>query len=620
MCGIVGVITKRNERPSEDALRVLSDAIKHRGPDGDGYWIQDGVGLAHRRLAIIDLSERGKQPMQSADGRFTITYNGEIYNYLELRKICEDKGSRFQSDTDTEVILELYRYYGKDCVLHLRGMFAFGIWDRVAGRLFFARDRAGKKPFFYRTLANGSHTFASEIKALRNIEPVTIDHCALRLFFGLQYVPSPRTGFREIHSLPPGMRGYMDEKGIETESYCDWSSIAKADGDYATRLRTIFDEAVRIRLRADVTVGAFLSGGIDSAAVVGIAQKHISRPIRTFTMGFPNIHMDERKEALETARYFGTDHQEFEAQPEDLIALTEKIIFQYGGPYADSSALPVMMLSRMVAQEIKVVLVGDGGDELFGGYRRYQAFRRASQLSHIPGSRHVLSPLLHVAGGIKRDPRFSRMADTLRATCDQQSLGYAELFCGSYFHTKSAKKYLRPEFLEARADCDPVAFICERMGNDGHPLDRAMRFDFESYLADDLNPKMDRATMAYGLEARAPFLDQELIAFALGLPLKEKMAFGKGKLILRRALKDILPEKVLYRPKKGFQVPLAEWFRSDLSEYWKDHCLDSHGPLADFANVDAISQLFEENRKGADHGNRLWMLLSLAVWLDGISC
>jgi asparagine synthase (glutamine-hydrolysing) len=619
MCGIAGLITKRDVLPDEGVLRRMTDLLAHRGPDGQGIWRSEGVGLGHRRLAIIDLSEQGAQPMHSVDGRYTITYNGEIYNYRDLREDLAQKGSTFRSESDTEVVLEVYRHYGKECVKHLRGMFAFAIWDKDEKRCFIARDRAGKKPFFYRTLSDGTIAFASEMKALRPIENVTVDECAIRQFIGLQYVPAPRTGLNEISDLPPGHRGDIDERGITIESYNNWDDIpVERTDDVSGDLLKILDEAVRLRLQADVRVGAFLSGGIDSAACVALAQRHTTRPIRTFTMGFPYIKMDERKEAKETAKYFGTDHQEFEAQPESLIKLMDKLIYQYGGPYADSSALPVMLLSREVAQQIKVVLVGDGGDELFGGYRRYSAYDKACKLMRLPCSKVIIAPVLKKIAKQRRDPRFARIAETIIAGRGDTNRGYAELFCGSYFSTECARECFRSDFLDRTIICDPVDFIQKRMGTKGHPLERAMRFDFESYLADDLNVKMDRATMAYGLEARAPFLDLQMVAYALGLPLKLRRNCVNSKIALKHAMKGILPDEILKRKKRGFQVPLADWFRGSLKQYWSDHCLDERSPLADYVRQDQIRKMFEENTRGADHGNRLWMLLALSVWLESV--
>jgi asparagine synthase (glutamine-hydrolysing) len=616
MCGIAGIVTKDGAPPKEEDVAYMTDVLAHRGPDGRGVWIHQGVGLGHRRLAVVDLSDRGAQPMHSKDGRYTIAFNGEIYNYKELKKELESKGVRFYSDSDTEVLLEMYRAYGSDCVIRLRGMFAFVIWDADSRSLFFARDRVGKKPFFYRILSDGSFAFASEICALRHLAPVTPDPSAIRLYFGLQYIPSPMTGFREIASLEPGMFGIFNANDFRLTKYHVWdATVSREVGDSSNRIRELLDESVKMRMRADVSVGAFLSGGIDSTAIVGIARQYTDRPIRTFTMGFPSMTMDERKEARMTAERFGTDHQEFEAKPEDLMRMTQEIILKYGGPYADSSALPVMLLAKEVSKEIKVVLVGDGGDELFGGYRRYQAYRRALDIIRVPMTRRLVILTMRQISSAFHDPRFTRMADTVAVTAKDINRGYAELFCGSYLGTDAASRLLQPDFLAQQANHDPVQFIADRMGESGHPMERAMKFDFESYLADDLNVKMDRATMAYGLEARAPLLDQNLAEYALKLPLSERT----GKRVLKRACADILSQDVINRPKKGFQVPLAEWFRGPLADFWKDRCLDPRSPIATYVRQDELARLFEENRLGADHGNRLWMMLALAIWLEEVS-
>lgn len=616
MCGIAGLVSPHGTIPDDGLIRVMASKLAHRGPDGDGSIVAPGIGLGHRRLAIIDLSAAGEQPMHSSDGRFTIIYNGEIYNYKALRKELEGQGSRFRSQSDTETILELYRQQGPQCVRRLRGMFAFAIWDNEKQELFFARDRIGKKPFFYRTLQDGSFAFGSEIKAIRNLEPVTIDQRALRLFFGLQYVPTPLTGFQEIKSLPPGHRGFVRGHEVSIERYnFNWDDIEAPSGtDVVTNIRTLLEQATKIRLQADVPVGAFLSGGIDSAAVVAFASKHTTFPIRTFTMGFPNLGMDERAEAKAIAEYFHTDHYEFEATPADLSGLIDRVVAQFDAPYADSSALPVMLLSEQTAKQIKVVLTGDGGDELFGGYKRYAAFEQALMLSKIPG----VSAGIGLASRFMNDPKIIRMAETSRAAVRDARRAYGELFTGSYFATRAARDLLKPDFYQSTMDADPVAFIADRMSYGRSPLESAMHFDLTSYLPDDLNVKMDRATSAFGLEARCPFLDQKMVKFALSLPLKDKVNYGKTKVALKRALQGILPPDVLNRKKRGFQVPLAEWFRGPLHDFWKERCLAPEGELATYINVKEAERYFSENEKGKDHGNRLYMLLSLATWLEGM--
>lgn len=616
MCGIAGIVTKDGSAPAEGVLRGMSQALAHRGPDGEGIWIDQGVGLAHRRLAIIDLSTRALQPMRDPMDKITIVFNGEIYNYRELR---QELGAAWKTESDTEVILEGYRVWGDDVVKRLRGMFAFAIWDAPRKRLLLARDRIGKKPLFYANDSHGDFVFASEIKAFRGVVDLKPDWNAVRLFLGLQYVPSPLTGFDGAQQLEPGTIGVLDEKGWRTEKYHAWNDEVRMTNDEKEideGIRTKLEDAVKVRqMAADVPVGAFLSGGVDSAAVVAFASRHAPRQLETFTMGFPNLNMDERKEARELANFFNTNHHEFEARPEHMTALVDTLVGQYDSPYADSSALPLWLLARETAKEIKVVLTGDGGDETFGGYRRYSAYETALRLFQTPILGAIAPPASYWFGNVFHDPRFDRMAGTVEALRHSPETAYGELFCGSYFATKRLHEVFTKEFLVQTQSSDAARFVASQMGSDSS-LDAAMRFDLMSYLPDDLNVKMDRATMAFGLEARAPFLDQELASFSLDLPLNQKVNHGKTKVALKRALRGIVPDAVLDRPKKGFQVPLAEWFRGPLAPLLRERCLDPGSPLMRIVTYDAVERLIAENEKGTDHGNRLWMLLSLSTWLS----
>lgn len=617
MCGIAGIVVKNGAPPDEGLLRDMSAALAHRGPDGRGLWMAPGIGLAHRRLAIIDLSARGVQPMHDRSGKYTVVYNGEIYNYRDLRR--ELGGTVWNSDSDTEVILEGYKRWGPEVVSRLRGMFALALWDSENRELLLARDRIGKKPLFYTFTSGGDLLFASEIKAFRELVPLRPDWQAIRLFLGLQYVPAPFSGFQEIKQLEPGCLGILDQSGgWKIKRYHVWSNEAsyfdepRIDAEIRARL----DQAVKIRQSAsDVPVGAFLSGGIDSAAVVALAAATAERPLRTFTMGFPNLAEDERPEARKIADFFQTEHTEFEARPEHLVELADQLVDHYDAPYADSSALPVWLLSRETAKHIKVVLTGDGGDELFGGYRRYVAYAVALRAMRTPGL-SVLSPsLTGLMAGLLDDVRLKRMAETINALKSRPVTAYGELFCGSYFSSSGLERLCAPEFIRQTESADAVEFISSKMGGKWD-LAAALHFDLTSYLPDDLNVKMDRATMAFGLEARAPFLDQELVSLALSLPLNQKVIHGKTKVALKRALAGILPEEILNRPKKGFQVPLAEWFCGPLSDLVRDRCVGSNSQLLRFMNRGMIENLIKENEQGSDHGNRLWMLLVLSTWLN----
>ncbi|MFH1620600.1 MAG: asparagine synthase (glutamine-hydrolyzing) [Patescibacteria group bacterium] len=626
MCGIAGIAKKDGSRPDEGALFRMSEAIKHRGPDGDALWAEQGIGLAHRRLAIIDLNETAAQPMQDSGGNYHIVFNGEIYNYRELREELEKHGAVFKTQSDTEVILEAYRAWDVGCLIRLKGMFAFALWDHCRGRLFIARDKIGKKPLYYSFTDSGDLIFASEIKAFAQVIKLKPSLTDLRLFIGLQYVPSPRTGFEGVQQVLPGCYGIWDGNCLEMSRYHEWDSpkttdikrswIDLPDREIDDLIRTTLDQAVAVRqLASDVSVGAFLSGGIDSAAIVALASKHVTRPVQTFTMGFPQLHRDERREARAISEKFSTDHQEFEAKPEDLQSLVNDLTLHYDAPYADSSALPLWLLAKATADEIKVVLTGDGGDELFGGYRRYAVYDRAYQISRIPFAPLLAAGTSKLIAQMAHDPRFNRLSDVLETLRHEPRQAYGEMFCGAYFSTSWLKMFCQPEFLAETQKQDAVCYIAEIM-RERKGLRTAMFFDLISYLPDDLNVKMDRATMRFGLEARSPFLDESMVSLALRLPLKQKVCHGKTKVALRRALAKILPADILERPKRGFQVPLAEWFRGPLGDFIHDKCLDPNSSLSSIFKPEAIKHLIEDNKKGNDHGNRLWMLLSLATWLE----
>ena len=624
MCGIAGIVTRDGAPSDEGLLRRMSAAIAHRGPDAEGIWRASGVGFAHRRLSIIDLSADGNQPMTDVTGRFAIIFNGEIYNFQELKKELEQKGSRFQTKSDTEVILEGYRQWGPECVKRLRGMFAFALWDSQERSLMIARDRVGKKPLFYHLALNGDLRFASELKALASVVPMVPDLQAVRLFLGLQYVPAPRTGFVGIEQLLPGSLAVWKDGQLHVEQYHQWDFQTKTNDTQSQiddRLRELLEQSVKIRqLAADVPVGAFLSGGIDSAAVVAYASKY-AKNLQTFTMGFlmsagAGSAGDERREAREISKFFGTDHHEFEARPEHLQELVDELVSQYDAPYADSSALPLWLLAKETSKNIKVVLTGDGGDEIFGGYRRYAHYERALNMAHGPFGSLIASNSMGRIGQLFRDPRFELMSEVVRALrLADPSGAYGEMFCGAYFGSERLADSMQPAFLAETISADAVRFVAKQMGGSSQ-LDTAMTFDFMSYLPDDLNVKMDRATMRFGLEARAPLLDQELVAYALSLPLSEKVHEGKTKIAFRRAMKGIVPDAVLERPKRGFQVPLATWFRGPLRQLIQDRCLDSSSPILKVMKPDAIRRLVSENQRGADHGNRLWMMLVLSSWLS----
>lgn len=616
MCGIAGIWRWDGQPVEEDRLRLMAEAIANRGPDGEGIWTEGGIGFAHRRLAIIDVSPRGAQPMVSADERYVVTFNGEIYNYQELRRACEERGNVFRSDSDTEVLLHLYARKGEKMLADLRGMFAFAIWDRETRRLFIARDRMGKKPFFYRRREN-TFAFASELRALTiGDERPSVDWKAVRVFLGLQYVPAPMTGFVGIECLPPGHAATLDNGAWRSWKYDDVLTNEPFSGTFAEakeRIASLLEESVRLRLlAADVPVGAFLSGGVDSSAVVAFMSRHATRPISTFTMGFPSIGFDEREQAAAFAKQLGTDHHAFEVQGTHAVEMVDTLVDLYAAPYADSSSLPTWMLARETAKHVKVVLTGDGADELFAGYRRHAYFMQALWLA-----RHgavSLTPWLELTGQLMKDARLTRFARMLYAITQSPQKGYASLFTGAYFSSPDEASLLQKDFATETADISAEAWIVSHL-QDGDPLKAALAFDRSSYLPDDLNVKMDRATMAHGLEARSPFLDQELVRFVSSLPTEWLLRRGHGKFILKEALNGVVPKEVLSRKKRGFQVPLARWFRGELRPMMAERCLASTSPLGQVCDLAYVQRLLEENDRGTDHGNRLWMLLTLSTWL-----
>jgi len=586
---------------NRDRLVAMTRSIEHRGPDGEGIWTEGSAGLAHRRLAIVDLSPTGHQPMVSGDGRYTVTFNGEIYNYQELREQLTANNEQLRSTSDTEVLLALYAREGEKMLEKLRGMFAFAIWDKVEKKLFFARDRIGKKPFFYR-VENGAFQFASELKAF---DPSTssgqakleIDTESIKLFLGLQYAPSPLSGFKNIFSLEPGMCGTWKDGVLEVTKY--EKDVAPSNASFeeaAFEVRNRLEESVRLRLIADVPVGIFLSGGIDSSAVAALVHAQGVK-LSSFTLGFDEAKFDERDQAAQLAKHFGFDHHAFLAKPEDLLAIADDVIAHYDAPYADSSSLNTWILARETKKHVKAVLTGDGGDELFGGYRRYGYFDKALSLNHRGLGWFVMNAAWPV-WSVNRDPRYHRFAKTLEGLRVSGGEGYARLFVGAYFDTPEAR-----------------AFVAQRFRNDLDAIGAAMDFDLHSYLPDDLNVKMDRATMRHGLEARSPLLDQELVSYVTSLPTKYRFTPEKTKALLVGAVKDILPPEVAGRAKRGFQVPLSTWFRGPLRGAFVERCIQSDKLYA-FVKREKIDKLLNENDRGSDHGNRLWMLYSLATWLQ----
>ena len=570
MCGIAGIV-HTDARPVDPlALRRMGDAMAHRGPDGSGEWASGPVGLAHRRLAIIDLTG-GRQPMVSAATGCALSFNGEIYNFRELRDILEHEGQPFFERSDTEVVLRAYEQWGDGCVDRLQGMFAFAIWDPRRARLFAARDRLGIKPLYYRW-QDRTLTFASELKAILAADPgqrPTLDTRSFDRYLRLQYVPAPHTMVAGVKQLLPGCTLTLSRDGQPEEARY-WQARAKAAGpasaaEFQERLASV----VRSHLVADVPVGALLSGGLDSSLVVAHMVREASGPVHTFSVGFEDARLDERGSARDVAAHLGTVHHEQLVTDADAAATLPAIVAAMDEPLADYAALPTYLIARFAAQHVKVVLTGEGADELFAGYRRYRRdrllapiarFRPTYQASHVFSGRET-SRLLG-----RRLSRFERAAHGGRRTSGT--------------------------------------------------LNQLLLRDVEGWLPDNLLVKVDRMTMLCSLEARVPYLDHQFVEYALGIPGTSKLRLlsGSNKLLMREAAGAMIPGAIAARPKQGFKPPIDAWLRGRLRPLAHDALLSSSSRLHAWVDARSIRRLLTDHDAGRPNGHRIWALLVHELW------
>lgn len=627
MCGICGIINYGNgAHVDADVLKNMNGKLRHRGPDDKGYFLENGVGLAMRRLSIIDLVS-GNQPISNEDGSINIVFNGAIYNFCALRKDLEGLGHKFRTNSDTEVIVHLYERFDTECVTRLRGMFAFAIWDRNRSRLFIARDRFGKKPLVYSD-KNGRFAFASEIRSLLAMPDMSrdIDFAALDLYLGLQYIPSPRTIFDDIRKLPPAHWLVLEKGNLKIRRY--WNLPLDAPRTKLTiqeskeMIKAKLSESVKIRMISDVPLGAFLSGGIDSSVVVGLMSRLSGRPVKTFSIGFQELDFSELPYAREVSKAFGTDHTEMIVKA-DMADILPEIASNYGEPYADSSALPSYYLAREARRHVTVALNGDGGDENFGGYPRYIGVSRLRMMDYVPaplrllGSK-ALQPVLTAFMSKRfsdKSGRFMRnyfLADNAQRYFQSICIFNAEQKAGLY--SESFKGLLNSSY---QGSADYIRGFFEAV-DVLDPMNQLMFVDFSSYLPECLMVKMDIATMANSLEGRSPFLDHEFVEFVFTLPGRWKLA-GLGrknaKWILKEAMKDLLPPRIYRRDKMGFGIPVGAWFRGRLKEYWCEHVLSSKALSRGYFEEGSLRQIFEEHISGKmNHGYRMWTLLMLELW------
>ena len=616
MCGIAGMLASNPEGyPDGEAVRRMCDAMVHRGPDDHGYLADGACALGHRRLSIIDLRPEGAQPMTNEDGSVAIVVNGEIYNYQALRRELEAKGHRFKSRSDSEVIVHLYEEEGVAFLDRLRGMFAIALWDGPRRRLVLARDRFGKKPLFYHAGFEGL-VFASELGALAesnhferrpNVE-------AIDSFLCLQYVPSPWTAFEGVRKLPPGCRLVCENGQIgEPERYFELRFDQPTRGslpELTERLHAQIEDAVRVRMVSDVPLGAFLSGGVDSSLIVAMMAKHSSQPVKTFAVGFSGKDFSELPYARLVAQRYGTDHHEIVVEP-DMASIIPELVRHYGEPFADTSALPTWYLCQHTRAGVTVALSGDGGDEAFSGYPRYNHSRTARALRALPGP---LPSMLAAAIASIPLPAAQKVRDFGRRLMEPEHVR----FLGLAAHIPHADRLaLYGPAMRARFYDDPVARRFAKLyaaSTASDPINRLLDLDIQTYLTDDILTKVDVASMAHSLEVRCPLVDQDLMVFAASLPGDVKLRRLTTKLILREVAKPLLPKRILKRPKRGFGIPVNRWMREDLAPLTRDVLLDRTARERGIFEPAAIEALLQQHQRGEPRGDQLWALMMLELW------
>lgn len=642
MCGFVGFLNRAGFADGEAILRRMADTIVHRGPDSDGYWTdpEAGIALAHRRLAIIDLSPAGHQPMVSHDGRFVLSYNGEIYNHLDLRKELEERGTvEWRGHSDTETLLQGFSLWGvPDTLQRANGMFALALWDRAERKLYLARDRMGEKPLYY-GVQRDTLLFGSELKALRQHPGWQggINRDALTLFLRHNYVPGPYSIYDGIAKLPPAHYleiGPDDRTLPASKPYWDIAERARAGRDHpfagsadeaVDALEKLLTDAVGIRMAADVPLGAFLSGGYDSSTVVALMQSQSARAVKTFSIGFSEAEYDEAPHAKRVAQHLGTDHTELYVTPQDALDQIPMLPHHWDEPFSDSSQIPTLLVSRLARSAVTVSLSGDGGDELFCGYTRYsQGYDIWRRLGAIPRPlRSLVAGALRLAPAtaIDRAMRFApervrRMAvgDRMLKLADVLDVEQPDDFYRALVsHAKSPEKLVpgakEPPTVLTEGDADwPTG---------GDFRDRMMYLDMRSYLPDDILVKVDRASMAFSLESRVPLLDHRVVEFALALPLAHKLREGQTKWPLRQILHRHVPREMMERPKMGFGVPIDHWLRGPLRS-WADDLLAPDRLKRDgFFDVEAVTRIWSDMRSGRRRfHSQVWDLLMFQAWLD----
>jgi len=621
MCGICGFYQRDGEADAS-LLKRMNDRITHRGPDDEGFYLEGRVGLANRRLSIIDLST-GHQPLSSASGACWIAFNGEIYNYQDLRRDLLSRGIPLRTTSDTEVVVNLYELHGLDFVQYLRGMFALAIYDRRQERLILARDRIGKKPLYYMRKDNGTLVFASEIKAMLPFPGISreLDPEALDLFLTLEYIPAPHSIFRSIHKLPAGHL-LVYENG-KTDIRCYWEVGPTVRDRSFPELREEFlallEESVRLRMIADVPLGAFLSGGIDSSSIVAMMARHSDRPVQTFSIGFEEKSYSELPHSRKVAELFRTDHYVRELKP-DIQELVLSLAPFLDEPLGDFSNYPTFLVSQTAREKVTVALSGDGGDEIFGGYEHYIA-QKVSGIVDFPLLRPLHQLIAQITRGFPPSPLKKGLVNRVKRMSEGYHFATADRhFRWMTFLDRKQKKelyspgYFQDEFtvdLHRRASFAPHFAAARAFPG----INRDLYLDLKTYLVDDIMVKVDRMSMATSLEARAPLLDHKLVEFAFSLPPRMKVRGPVTKWFFKKAMEGILPNEILYRQKEGFSIPIKNWLKTDLKPLMLDTLSPERLKALDYFNPETVARLIDEHLQNREnHSHRLWALISFSLW------
>lgn len=620
MCGLAGFT--RFHRPTGDAdtLKTMGDVIQHRGPDAAGVYLDEELGLVFRRLAIIDLSEAGNQPMHSDSGDLVIVFNGEIYNFLELRNELEEEGATFRTRTDTEVILKLYERMGSSCLSKLNGMFAIAIWDKKKHELFLARDRLGKKPLYYFSDGN-RFVFGSEIKSIFQVDdiPREVRPDAVFDFFVYQYVPDPKSIYKQIHKLPPAHWMTVSRDSISMKSYWDVSfetDESLSESEASECLLELLNDSTKRRMVSDVPLGAFLSGGVDSSGIVALMAANSGSPVTTCSIGFDDESFDEVEYARTVANQYATQHYELTVR-ENVVGQVARIAEYFDEPFADPSLVPTYFVSKLAREKVTVALAGDGGDENFAGYEKYRidsienAFRR-----RVP--RPVSSALSRVLGAQsnRTGSRLLRKCGTLlRAISQSPAMGF--YYSNAFMSDATWNKLVRPDFASQVSGYHPSSVTCEHYqaaDADDH-LSRILYTDIKTYLAGGILVKVDRMSMANSLEVRAPILDYKVVEYAAKLSPTLKLSGSEKKHLLKKSFQNLLPEEILYRKKMGFSVPLAGWLRKELRESAESLLLSSVSGVGEVFCRRQIQAMWDEHQGASrDHSTELWSMLMFELW------